>query len=245
VTNTADALTDRNFWARYWSDYRPIPIVNVWFERLLSRFPTAPGTTFIELGGFPGRFATYFKICFDYQVSLLDYYIDRKIVNGVEEVNGLPPGSIELIESDLFSFRTDRTYDVVFSSGLIEHFKDTASVLDAHYKLLNERGLLFVTLPNFRGLNGLLQKLLHPTNFKRHNIGCMDPAKLKSICAQFEFGHCETFYYGKPTFWLDGGARGGAAMRSIVTHLSSSLSHLPLQPQNWLFSPYIIILAKK
>lgn len=128
-------LTDREFWQEYWKnhEYQKIP-AKVPFKKFLSRFDGA--NSFIEIGGFPGVFAAYFYKKGVKDVSLLDFYIDKSMVNKFEEINNIPQGTISCIESDFFKFETDKKYDMVFSFGFIEHFKDTKDVVQRHANLM-------------------------------------------------------------------------------------------------------------
>jgi trans-aconitate methyltransferase len=134
-------LTDREFWKEYWKNYEYEKIPSeVPFKKFLPKLEGA--SSFIEIGGFPGVFAAYFykRGCKD--VSLLDFYIDKNMVNKFEEINDIPKDTIACIESDFFKFEADRKYDIVFSSGFIEHFKDTKDVMQRHASLLSLKNVM-------------------------------------------------------------------------------------------------------
>ncbi len=165
-------LTDRAFWSEYWSNYQyeKVPEKTIYKNYIKD----INGKSFIEIGGFPGINAAYFYKNGCKDVSLLDFFIDRKIVSGFEELNDLPEGTIKCIESDFFKFSAERLYDITFSFGFIEHFDDTKDVLKRHVDLLSDNGNLFVILPNFRGLNGLIQWLFDRKNLRSHNLRSMN-----------------------------------------------------------------------
>ncbi|MCX6352036.1 MAG: methyltransferase domain-containing protein, partial [Bacteroidetes bacterium] len=151
-------LTDRNFWANYWKNHAYQKVGNEVFYSPLIRTQNGESKKFIELGGFPGYGCVYFKKELGYEVSIFDFYIDKTIVNKVEEVNGLPIGTIECIEGDLFAYTAKSEYDFVISLGLIEHFDDTKDIIARHLSFMKEDGELLIMLPNFRGLNGWVQR---------------------------------------------------------------------------------------
>lgn len=122
-------LTDRDYWRKYWQSYQYDKIPSkVPFRKFLPKLSSA--NSFIEIGGFPGVFAAYFytkqKTS---KVYLLDFYVDEEIVYKFERINDLSEGTINCIESDFFTFKSNEKYDIVFSFGFIEHFEDTKDVI--------------------------------------------------------------------------------------------------------------------
>ena len=151
-----DKLTTKESWQEDWQKFEPQDVEEVFFEDLLNDFP-AHGSL-MEVGGFPGTITAYFKKKWHYDVTLLDYVVIPDAIAAVERVNGLPPGSINVIQEDFFSFDSDIKYDIVCSFGFVEHFEDTETVLRRHCNLVKPGGRLLITMPNFLGLNGLLHK---------------------------------------------------------------------------------------
>lgn len=233
-------MTDRDFWRRYWSDYEPARVERVLFGELLERVLPASGS-FIEIGGFPGVF------CVEAQrrgldSTLLDFYIDPPVVRELERVNELPSGAIQLIEADFLSYRPSRRYDVVFSAGFIEHFENTREVLACHVELLADGGLLFVTVPNFRGLNGLVQRCFDAANFRAHNTAAMRPELLQETAEALGLGSVRVLYHGRPQLWLEQTAPAGRLARSLV-HRGSRLIER-LERRNRLLSPHLVLTAR-
>jgi 2-polyprenyl-6-hydroxyphenyl methylase/3-demethylubiquinone-9 3-methyltransferase len=60
------------------------------------------------------------------------------------------------------------TFDVVFSAGLIEHFKDPVPLLKKAAGLLRQGGICITSVPNKRGFPGLLDRLINSESFKGH-----------------------------------------------------------------------------
>jgi 2-polyprenyl-3-methyl-5-hydroxy-6-metoxy-1,4-benzoquinol methylase len=61
-----------------------------------------------------------------------------------------------------------------FPFGLIEHFNDTKFIIGEHLKFLKPGGTLFITLPNFKSVNGWVQRSFDKENYDKHNINSMD-----------------------------------------------------------------------
>jgi SAM-dependent methyltransferase len=55
--------------------------------------------------------------------------------------------NITYINEDLFRLELDDTFDLVCSFGLIEHFVDKKSVLDAHRKFVASGGMIVILVP--------------------------------------------------------------------------------------------------
>jgi len=236
-------LTDRDYWATYWANYQyeKVPS-NTIYDYLM---PSLKGkSSFIEIGGFPGINAAYFYKNGFPDVTLLDFYIDRSIVSTFEQLNNLPENKIHCIESDFFKFESDRTYDVVFSLGFIEHFEDTQAVIERHVKLLSDNGRLLIILPNFRGINGCIQWLFDRKNLRLHNLESMKIDKLKAIMAQFPLSKWTIDYSRKPMVWLE--PKPGIRYklwRPVIRLFSHFLKLFPIKCR--LLSPYIMIYAER
>lgn len=236
-------LTDREYWAAYWADYRyeKVPEHMMYereFRHLINR------DSFIEIGGFPGIHCAYFYKNGYRDVTLLDFYVDRRIVNRFEQFNQIPEGSIQCIEADFFGNRIERKFGVVFSSGFIEHFEDTEDVMARHVSLLKEGGELLVILPNFRGINGAVQYLFDRENYNAHNIRSMDCDYLTEICKRQNLKDVKVAYYRKPMVWLEPKNRWiNRWMKGPIKLLSYGLKLFPVPCR--LLSAFIMVTARK
>lgn len=165
-------------------------------------------SSFLELGGFPGAFAVYARRFLGFtDVALLDAFVDYEHLAGVLRVNGLEESDVEICEGDMFDVELSRRYDVVLSGGLIEHFSDPAEALERHHRWVAPGGTIVVTVPNFRGLNGEVQRRFNPENLALHNQDVMLPDALASaLAAAGDLSAVESFYYGPFRAWLEPGA---------------------------------------
>lgn len=236
------SLTDKYYWRKYWDNYEYEKIPNkVVYNQYINYLKNKE--SFIEIGGFPGINAAYFykNICKD--VSLLDFYIDKQIVSKLEAFNHIPKDTIKCIESDFFVFETTNKYDIVFSSGFIEHFDDTKDVIKRHIDLLSPNGNVLIILPNFRGLNGVLQYLFDRNNFNIHNLNSMKLNNLWKIMSELNVHNVKISYTKKPMLWLE--PKQGIKhiiIRKFVKLCSHALKLFPIRCR--LLSPYIIVFAE-
>lgn len=234
-------ITDKEFWDNYWSNYRYDKVPQkVVFEKFMPKLTW--GQSFIEIGGFPGVFAACFYRRGVSDVTILDFHINKQIVRNFERVNQLPEGTIQCIESDFFAFSSDRKYDVVFSSGFIEHFEDTQDVISRHVDLLSEKGQLLILIPNFLGLNGKLQRRFDRENLEAHNLQSMEIPYLKEIMRTFNLRDISVDYIGKPMLWLEPKPEH-RNRRKWVKMLSYAVKLFPLKGK--FLSPFIAIYARK
>lgn len=76
-----------------------------------------------------------------------------------------------VICEDLFqSSLPAEKFDVVYSSGLVEHFDETRPVIVEHARLVRPGGWLVLIVPNFQGLQGRIWKRLAPSLWARHKV---------------------------------------------------------------------------
>jgi SAM-dependent methyltransferase len=59
-------------------------------------------------------------------------------------------------------------FDVVVSFGVLEHFEDTVGCVSAFSRFLKPGGIIITSVPNMRGILGLLQKKLNKQVYDKH-----------------------------------------------------------------------------
>ncbi len=210
MSDNKDLLTERKFWEDYWNNKRDQligPVHESGFHNRVLDAVIASNKNIkssIELGGFPGTFSIYVKKKYDLETTLLDYFIDQSIVDDLLAANGLDQNAIHLIEDDLtLDHPIEKKYDLVFSIGLIEHFVDTKGIIKRHLDYAKPGADLLIILPNFRGINGWLQRKFDKPNYDVHNIASMDLDLLKSIADKLKIENASTYYVGRFSIWLE------------------------------------------
>ncbi|RZK78911.1 MAG: methyltransferase domain-containing protein [Pedobacter sp.] len=244
-------LTDRKFWVDYWESKKGLSAVipaNYLFSKELGRIiKERKVQKAIELGGFPGYYAVFLKKYFQLEVTLLDYFVHEPVTNELLKANGLKPEDIHIVETDLFNYTPEQQFDLVLSCGLIEHFNDTADIINRHIAFVKPGGTLFITLPNFKAVNGWFQRNYDRENYDKHNIDCMDPVLLANICKRAGLEVVQSRYFGRFSVWLENEAQksfttrllkktiwiGGKVLTKVIPFDSKQLS------------PYIILEATK
>ncbi|SDM19438.1 Methyltransferase domain-containing protein [Pedobacter antarcticus] len=249
--NMVNLLTDRDFWVNYWTSKKGlsfrIPENYLFHKELKEIIDREKIKTAIELGGFPGYYAVFLRKYFKLDVTLLDYFIHPPVTDDLLETNALQAGDIHVIEADLFNHQERGKYDMVLSCGLIEHFNDTGDIVKKHVEFLKPGGTLFITLPNFRALNGWFQRKFDRENYEKHNIHCMDPELLAGICKQEGLTVKEARYFGHFSLWLKQEKEKPVAVRLFkkATWIAGKVLTKIIPFNSKALSPYILIEAKK
>jgi SAM-dependent methyltransferase len=244
-------LTDRSFWKSFWESRKGLIFKikpNYVFGDILAKVIAEKGVkNAIELGGFPGYYAIYLKKYQQLQTSLLDYFIHPELVNKLLTVNDLEPGDINIIEADLFTYEPAEKYDMVLSFGLIEHFNDTKFIINEHLKFLKPGGTLFITLPNFKSINGWVQRNFDKENYDKHNINSMDFDLLKTACNDLGLKDIEAYYHGKFSVWLENKSEQSSIAKALVKAiwLTGKVFTKIVPVESRAMSPYIVVKATR
>lgn len=244
-------LTDRTFWKNFWESKKDLIFAikpDYYFGNIMGKLIAEKGIkTAIELGGFPGYYATYLKKYQHLDTTLFDYYIDEDIINRLLEKNGLKSGDVHIIESDLFKYQPEQQYDLVASFGLIEHFSDTKDIIERHLPFLKPGGVLFVTLPNFKSVNGWVQRKFDRSNYDKHYIESMNLKLLADYCRQLGLKEVESYYHGKFSVWLENRAEQSGTVKALVKSIwwagKIFTKLVPIETKT--LSPYIVLKAVK
>jgi trans-aconitate methyltransferase len=244
-------LTDRKFWTNYWESKPDLAISidkNYLFHQQLEQIVKKNSIqTAIELGGFPGYYSIFLRKYLGVKATLFDYFIHPDILKKVLSKNSLNEDDITVIEADLFQYQAKEKYDLVLSCGLIEHFKDTKDIIQRHLEFLKPEGTLFITLPNFRGVNGWVQKTFDRENYLKHNIDCMDPEYLKKTMEDIGLEVVRASYLGKYSVWLENKDQKSKLTKVFIKSIwfigKVATTIIPFESK--VLSPYILLEAKK
>lgn len=248
---TDNQLTDKDFWLKYWESKEGLVFQvpdNYPFVGLIKNLvEDNQAKTLLEVGGFPGYYSVWAKKNLKINTTLLDFVIHQKILHELEAANQIDAGAVDVLEVDLFNYQPNSKYDLVMSNGLIEHFRDTKDIISKHVAYLQPGGTLFISLPNFRGLNGWFQKTFDPENYEKHYIESMDLGFLKKQCEDLGLSNIQTYYSGYFMLWLE-----NIKEQPFWVQLFKKALWLPLKVffaiakfNTRAFSPYIVVLAKK
>jgi SAM-dependent methyltransferase len=138
------------------------------YFRLVFRDNETRGKQILEIGCGNSVFLPYFSKQFGFEVSGIDYSelgcdtarraLERECVRG------------KIYLADFFDppdFLLGH-FDVAISIGVVEHFEDTATCIQACSSFVRPGGILITLIPNLAGLIGSLQKLLARSIYDVH-----------------------------------------------------------------------------
>lgn len=243
-------VTTQDTWRNYWSNRQYLIKISDKYcfhdviRNVTKQLPH--GGSCIEIGGFPGYFSIYFKKYCRLNPTLLDFYFDERIFNEVIEFNGFHKSDIQCIRDDVFTHMPTEHYDLVASFGLIEHFIDLKKILTAHIKYMKPDAILLIGLPNFKGINGLLQKYFDPANLSIHNIDVMNLKSIKDSLSELGLSQIEVSYYPSTQVWLEHLDQRGVLIGLLVRIINKLMPLLGLLfgKKNKILSNSIIAIAR-
>lgn len=147
----------------------------------------------LEIGGGGSRVLPYLGLKFGFEVCGTDFSLSGcRLLHANLALVGIS-GSV--VCEDLFrSSLRGESFDLVYSSGLIEHFEDTVAVVGEHIRLLKRGGRLVLIVPNLLGLQGKLIEKLAPPLWRVHKV--LGPADLAGALGSLGLGEIRAGYLG-------------------------------------------------
>jgi 2-polyprenyl-3-methyl-5-hydroxy-6-metoxy-1,4-benzoquinol methylase len=139
-----------------------------------------PGMQILEIGFAPGNMLAWVAKALGAQVAGVDFSeIGVRAARRLFEVLQIP-GDLRGEDIRATTFPPE-TFDLVYSLGFIEHFDDPTEMVRRHVLLLKPGGLALITIPNYGGIYGVLQRFLDPKNLDLHNLNIMRPEALTRL----------------------------------------------------------------
>lgn len=194
-------LTDKEYWGKYWENYTISNKPDIIFLDLLKYLPKSG--RLIELGGFPGKYSFSLNMINNYEITLIDEYIDYKIIYTFAKIYKIKKNKINIINADFMKYDSLEKYDVVCSFGLLEHYVNIDLVMKKHLEYLDSGGTLFITVPNLKGICGYFLRKYDNDNYVKHNLDAMRLEYFKKICINNHLKNILIFYYGDLHIWFD------------------------------------------
>ena len=187
-------LTDVEFWNR-----RQIAFasggddvhVPKWYPKISRFLPKSPDTTFLEVGVVPGHVMLFFAQRLHYQCTGVDFSPRIRHLPSLFASRGL---KANFVETDFLEWSGSGRFDIVFSSGFIEHFTDYEMVILKHWDKVAPGGLMILAVPTFKTpLQWWMRRLFYEPWFLRevlasHNLAIMSLEALrecvKKVCPE-------------------------------------------------------------
>lgn len=180
-----NSLTNKEYWHRNFGRSEFFHFNNNSYKKYLLKYlDVNPNKTCIEIGAYPGGNLGYLAKIFHYKPTALDFVDNIDFIKSNMEYNGIK--ECEIIKEDFLKWIPNKKYDVVCSHGFIEHFLNYEDVLQKHIEILNDDGILIITVPYCEYFQLWIRKMLYTENRyetikKSHNREIMNIDKLKDI----------------------------------------------------------------
>jgi SAM-dependent methyltransferase len=217
----------------------------------------ATGRSVVEIGSAPGDFLVRFAKTFGAVPYGVEYTSQGALKNR-EAFAAAGYSQDNVIEADFLSDAFLSAYsghfDIVVSRGFLEHFVDVRAVVERHVALLKNDGLLFILIPNLRGIYGKWTSRFNPDQMPLHNLELMRLENFRAVCDVPDLEVLRCGYFGTFSFWLfTAPPEARNANRFIrLLHLIQRVINLILRVvfgprgcESATFSPNLILVARK
>lgn len=222
----SEALTDVSYWKGRQAGLNPDECApddrlmeKEWFNLVRPHLEPYQGQRLLELGCYPGHISAFMCRRIPFEPAGIDFsplsdkYLEILKAQGISNAT--------LFKEDIRSFKPDLPYDVVCSFGLIEHFRDTQSILDHHNRILRPGGLCVVIIPNFRKIQYLYHAVFDGQDLVKHNIEAMNTMIFSNFARRNRHIILCLEYAGNLRFWnVD---LTGSSLRSGIKRICSKI----------------------
>lgn len=175
-------LTTAEYWNEKWGsvqlpvvagsdrgDVLTAPIV----EMLVRHGALARGQRVLEIGGAPGGFVARLTRDFGVHATLVD--ISAQGCEKARENFRLLNIDAEVVCADVLNWHPrDEPFDLVYSLGVVEHFRNVPEIVAAHARLTARKGTIAIGMPNFVRLLAPLFRRWAPKELEAHNLSALD-----------------------------------------------------------------------
>jgi 2-polyprenyl-3-methyl-5-hydroxy-6-metoxy-1,4-benzoquinol methylase len=206
MSNNQGRKTEQAHWDAAWKlPVRPrlpsmLNVSTLNIARLLKKH-VRPGVRYIEIGCAPGKMLAWVAGVLKAQVTGLDY--SESGIAKCRELFDALGLTVDLHLQDIFKHQLPpASFDVVTSFGIIEHFDDPRPVVQKHLDLLKPGGVALITVPNYGGVYGSLQRWCDAPNLKLHNLEIMNAGALTSLVDSSDVEAVCVYPFGSMSPWL-------------------------------------------
>ena len=157
-----------------------------------------PGSAVLEVGCAPGKFLLWCARAAGANVSGVEYA--PKSAEATRRLFGDMHVPIDLrVEDFLQTTFPVKSFDLVYSFGVIEHFEDPRPMVRKHVELLKPGGKAIITIPNYRSPYGKLQAKLDYGNLILHNLHIMELETLRALAPTEIPAETRSYKWGRLT----------------------------------------------
>jgi SAM-dependent methyltransferase len=214
------------------------------------------GAKALEVGSAPGKYLVRLSKTFGFEPYGVEYSESGVELNReIFALNDINPDNVIHADflSDDFHDKYRGSFDIVVSRGFIEHFTNVEDIIQKHINLLVKGGRLFVTIPNYRGVNYLLQWLFNRETISVHNLDIMEKEKFLKLFENEQLSSLYGDYWGTFNFGLFS-AKKKFPLRLVLNFCKESqlvfnivfrLLFKDNEMKSKFFSPHLIYIGEK
>jgi len=201
----ANELTTVEHWDEIWSDDIRLRLPSPWvigtrnLQKVI-RGHVRPGDRFLEIGCAPGKLLSWVAAELRADVAGLDYSA-RGLATARRLFSALQLTADFRCEDLRATTFAPASFDVVLSVGVIEHFDDPRAVVQDHLKLVKPGGLALITVPDYRGIYGVIQKYFDAESLLYHNLNIMTCDALAALVPPDGVSRVRTYRAGRFSPW--------------------------------------------
>lgn len=248
----SEKYSNKQFWDEYWKEEKRSGYEFLFSEIVDRYIDWNKIKNYMEIGGAPGTILSYMYNVHKLDVSTVDF-CNPKILSELLDRNNIKDYKIYNEDFSLFNTTLHvKQYDLVASWGFIEHFplEESFEFIQKHKEMVSDNGYLIVEIPNIRGFNWLLYRLMNNELLKIHNLKTMDISFLRTaiendqkfkvlygdyyLTSFFEYSSTNEFFEKHKVI---------KKLFGLLKRVFSTL-HINNIP-NRLFSPYIVFIAQR
>lgn len=205
---------------------------------------------FLELGSAPGTYSA--ALCGDTQWNCfgIDYSDDADLYLKAMQAVGK---QATLYQLDFLNDVVDRSFDIVASFGLVEHFRGATleHVFRLHDEYLRRGGYVVIQTPNFTGFQYVWHYVFDRPDLDNHNVDVMQPSAMSWFLDRgYEVVHND--YVGTMRLWGNSGwlkhwftAKAAAASGRALSACARLLARVGLRLDGRTFAPAFLFIARK
>jgi len=239
------SAANQEYWVSRYEGVQPeFDAGRIGFQDLYETY-LKPGGSCFEVGCYPGRHLIYMGKRFGYTANGIDWTPSvRTRTPEFLRANGVRVGQFYC--ADFEKFDCDRTFDFVYSLGFIEHFWNLEEIIKKHIALVKPGGTLFLSCPNFRGLQFVFHRIFDAKDLRAHVVDTMDLARWRRVLQANGMEVVREGYYRTVGFWTrPEAAQGflGSVSGSLVRVTDHLDGHFRI-PNRWL-SPHMFSISRK
>lgn len=165
---------------------------------LLAPF-TKPGSRVLEVGCAPGKFLLWCALAKHADVCGVEYA--QKSYEGVLDLFANASAKADIRNEDFMQTTFDeRSFDLVFSFGVIEHFSDPRPMVQKHVDMLKPGGTAIITVPHFGRGYGRLLRRMDQGMYDIHNVSIMSESRLLELVPKGV--QARAYSYGRLSPWI-------------------------------------------